>query len=251
VTAAERLDGVDLRVGIPDGDTARTAMALGVNRAKASECVVHLLEDFSSSPGQLGTAGVTARLMEIPRASEVTVQLRSVRRAQLSPDWLGFYSDDRHHLRIAEEWTLNQRIMTASMTARLDAAIPVLTALPDPNGTRLGGERLSAMQRDFLAICTGLVVEDDRLELLGPILERVWRLRLYDLNFLVRRWTARKPSPSASLDLMDLEKPSSEADAPFLFPALLSLARRQEVDPGEDVDPIMQRAVSWLSGPRR
>ncbi len=251
MTAAERLDGVDLRVGIPDADTARIAAALGVDRAKATERAVHLLEDLSGSPGLLAMAGATARLVEIPRASEVVVQLRPVRRARLGPDWLGFYSDNRHRLRIAEELTTNQRIMTASLTARLDASIPALTALPDPNGTRPARGLLSAMQHDFLAVCTGRVVEDDRLELLGPILERAWRLRLYDLNFLVRRWTARRPGPSPSLDLMDLERPSSEADAPFLFPALLSLARRQGVDPGEDVDPITLRAVSWLSGHRR
>ena len=250
MVTAERLDGVDLRVGIPDAEAARTAAALGVDRAKASVHAVRLLEDFSSSPGLLAVAGATARVVEIPRASEVIVQLRPVRRARLGPDWLSFYSDGRHRLRIAEEWTLNQRIMTTSLAARLDA-IPALTARPDPNGTQPAGGLLSAMQRDFLASCAGLVVEDDRLELSGSILERTWRLRLHDLDFLVRRWTADNLGPGANLDLMDLERPSSEADAPFLFPALLSLARRQGVDPGEDVDPVTMRALSWPSGHRR
>ena len=247
MTAAERLDAVDLRIGIPDAGTARTAAALGLDRAKASERAVHLLEDFSSSPGLLATVGATARLVEIPRASDVTVQLRAVRRARLDPDWLSFYSDDRHHLQIAEEWTPDRRIMTASLTARLDAAIPALAVIPDPDGARPGHGLLSAMQRDFLASCTGLVVEDDRLTLLGPIVERAWRLRRYDFDFLVRRWTAHRPGRGADLDLIDLERASIEADAPFLLPALRSLALRQGVDPSEDVEPVVVRAVAWLS----
>jgi hypothetical protein len=174
-----------------------------------------------------------------------------VRRAQLVPDWLSFYSDARHRLRVAEEWTANQRIMTASLTARLDAGSPALAAFPDPDGVRHAWGLLSVRQRDFLAACTGLMVEDDRLELLGPILECAWRRRRYDLDFLVRRWTARQTSQDPGMDLIDLERRSSAADAPFLLPALRSLARRQDVDPGEDIEPVAVRAVARFAGYRR
>jgi hypothetical protein len=251
VTAAERLDGVHLRIGIPDADTARLAASLGLGRAGAIEREVYLLEDLSRRPGLLSAAGATVRLMQIPGGHEVVVQLRPVRRAQLGPGWLGFYSDTRHRLRISQEWTSDQRILTASLTARLDGAVPALAATADPDGTRSARGLLSARQRDFLATCAGLVVNDGRLSLLGPILEHIWRLRRYHLDFLVRRWTAHRLGRGADLDLIDLERGSVEADAPFLFPALLSLARQQGVDPGEDVDPITMRAVSWLSGRRR
>jgi hypothetical protein len=190
--------------------------------------------------------------VEINRASEVIVQLRPVRRARLGPDWLGFYSDIRHRLRIAEERTANQRIMTASLTARLNAASTALTARHDPDGARPAGGLLSALQREFLAVCTGVETEDDRLTLLGPIVERCWRLRRYDLDFLVRRWTAPQLGRGTGLDMMDLERPSSEADAPFLLPALRSAAHRQGTDTGEDVDPVAIRAVAaWISLHRR
>lgn len=214
MTAAERLDGVDLRIGIPDADTARLAASLGLDRAGASEREVYLIEDLSGRPGLLYAAGATVRLRQIPGGHELVVQLRPVRRARLGPGWLGFYT-------------------------------------ADPDRTRSAGGLLSATQRDFLATCAGLVVNDGRLSLLGPILEHICRLRRYHLDFLVRRLTAPRLGRGADLDLIDLERGSVEADAPFLFPALLSLARQQGVDPGEDVDPITMRAVSWLSGHRR
>jgi len=251
VTAAERLDGVDLRIGIPDADTARLAASLGLDRAGASEREIYLLEDLSGSPGLLSAAGTTARLVQIPGGRQLVVQLRPVRQAQFGPDWLGFYSDARHRLRISEEWTANRRIMIASLTARLDAAIPALAATTDPDGTRSARGLLSARQRDFLATCAGLVVNDGRLRLLGPILEHIWRLQRYDLDFAVHRWTARRLGRGADLDLIDLERASVEADAPFLLPALRSLAQRQGVDPSEDVEPVVVRAVAWLLRYRR
>ncbi len=253
----ERLDGVDLRVGIPDADTARLAASLGLDRARASEREIYLLEDFSGSlptaagsPGLLAAAGSTARLAPIPGGHELVIQLRPVRHAQLGPDWLGFYADTRHRLRISEEWTTSQRILTASLTARLDGALPAPAAAADPGRTRPASGLLSARQRDFLATRTELAVSEGGLRLFGPILERAWRLRRYDLDFLVRRWTARRLGRGADLDLIDLERASVEADAPFLLPALRSLAQRQGVDPSEDVEPVIVRAVAWLSGHR-
>ena len=245
MTAAKRLDGVDLRVGVTDADRIRVAATLGLDQAGASEREIHLLEDLSGRPGLLSAAGATARLVQIPWGHKLVVQLRPVRHAELRLDWLGFYSDASHRLRISEEWTANRRIMTASLTARLDMAIPALAATADLDGTRPAEGLLSAMQRDFLASRPGLVVKDSGLRLLGPILERAWRLRRYGLDFLVRRWTAHKLG-HADLDLIDLERASVEADAQFLLPALRSLAQRQGIDPSEDVEPVVVRAVAWF-----
>ncbi len=251
LTAAERLDGVDLRVGIPDADTARLAASLGLDRAGASEREIYLLEDLSGGLGLLSAAGVTAWLVPIPRGHELVVRLQPVRQAQLGPEWLSFYSDTRHRLRISEEWTTSRRIMTASLTARLDGAVPALTAPADPDGTRSASGLLSTRQRDFLATRTELVVNEGGLRLLGPILERAWRLRRYDLDFLVRRWTTRRLGRGADLDRIDLEQASDEADAPFLLPALRSLAQQQGVDPSENVEPVVVRAVAWFLRYRR
>ena len=251
MTTAERLDGVDLRVGIPDAGTARLADSLGLDRTGSSRREIYLLEDLSGRPGLLSAAGTTARLVPALPGHELVVQLRPVRQAQLGPRWLGFYSDTRHRLRISEEWTTNKRIMIASLTARLDEPIRALAATAGPDGTRSAEGLLTTMQRDFLAIRTGLVVNDRGLRLLGPILERAWRLRRYDLDFLVRRWTARRPRRGTSLDLIDLEQASVEADAPFLLPALRSLAQRQGIDTGEEVEPVVVRAVARLSGYHR
>ena len=65
VRAAERLDGVDLRVGVTDADTARFAVSLGLDRAGASEREIYLLEDLSGSSGLLSAAGTTAWLVRI------------------------------------------------------------------------------------------------------------------------------------------------------------------------------------------
>ena len=246
MTAAKRLDGADLRVGVPEADSTRVASALRLDRAGASEREIYLLEDLSARPGRMAAAGVTARLVQIPWGHELVVQLRPSGHTELGPSWLGFYSDATHRLRISEEWTASQRVMTASLTARLDAAAPALAATTDPDGTRPARGLLSAMQRDFMATRPGLVVRDGVLRLLGPILERAWRRRRYDLDFLVRRWTARQRG-RADLDLIDLERVSVEADAPFLLPALRSLAQRQGVDPSQDVEPVVVRAVSWFS----
>jgi hypothetical protein len=248
VTAVERLDGVDLRVGIPDAGTARLAISLGLDHAGASERRIYLLEDLSGRHGPLSAAGVTARLISTSGRYELVVQLRPARRAQLGPGWLGFYSDARHRLRISEEWTATQRILTASLTAELDGPVQALAAPAAPDGNWPARGLLSARQRDFLVTRPGLVVNDGGLRLLGPILERVWRLRRYDLDIVVRCWTAHQPHRHAELDLIDLERTSVEADAPFLLPALRSLAQRHGIDPGEDVEPVVVRTVAWLSG---
>jgi len=86
VTAAQRLDGVDLRVGMPDADRARVAAALELDRAAASEREIHLLEDLSGRPGLLFAAGITARLVRIPWWDELVIQQRPVRYAQLGLD---------------------------------------------------------------------------------------------------------------------------------------------------------------------
>jgi hypothetical protein len=246
VPAAERLDGVDLRIGIPDVEVASVVAAFGLDTCEASERAIHLLDNLSGAPARLIAAGATARLERAPRRSEVVVQLWPVRRAQLGPDWSDFHSDSGHRLRIAEEWVGTQRILVAALTASLagDQA-PVSAQTPVAVGPGRG--LLSARQRNFLADCAGLAVLEDRLTLLGPIRERSWTLRRDDLSFRVRRWTAYRPGNTPGLDLVDLEAQTSAADAPFLFPALRSLARRHQVDTEAEADPIAIRAVIWAS----
>ena len=249
--AAERLDGADLRIGVPDVEVASVVAAFGLDADEASERAIHLLENLSSAPARLTTAGATARLERAPTRCEVVVQLRPVRRAQLGPDWSDFHSGSGHQLRIAEEWAGTQRILVAALTASLDAGPPAPVPARAPVAAGPGRGLLSTRQRDFLADCAGLVAPEDRLTLLGPIRERAWTLRRDDLSFRVRRWTARRPGSTTGLDLVDLEAQTSVADAPFLFPALRSLARQHDVDTEAEVDPIAIRAVIWAAAYRR
>jgi hypothetical protein len=247
VPAAERLDGVDLRIGIPDVEVASVVTAFGLDTCEASERAIHLLDNLSGARARLIAAGATARLERAPRRSEVVVQIWPVRRAQLGPDWSDFHSDSGHRLRIAEEWVATQRILVAALTASLDAGDPAPVSAQAPVAVGPARGLLSARQRSFLADCAGLAVLEDRLTLLGPIRERSWTLRRDDLSFRVRRWTAYRPGNTAGLDLVDLEAQTSAADAPFLFPALRSLARRHQVDTEAEADPIAIRAVIWAS----
>jgi hypothetical protein len=247
VSAADRLDGVDLRIGVPDVKAEHVVAAFALDTCEASERAVYLLENLSAASDQLAAVGATAWLVRAPRQHELVVHLRPVPRARLSPDWAGFHSDSGHRLRIAEEWATTPRILTASLTAFLDAADPGPAPSREPVALGPGRGRLSARQRDFLADCAEMVVQEDRLALLGPIRERTWMLRRNDLRFLIRRWTARGPGETPRLDLVDLEADTSAMDAPFLFPALRSLARQHEADPEMDVDPIAIRAVAWAS----
>jgi len=253
VPAAERLDGADLRIGIPDVEVASVVAAFGLDTREASERAIHLLGNLSGAPARLMAAGATARLERAPRRSEVVVQLRPVRRAQLGPEWSDFHSDSGHRLRITEEWAGTQRILVATLTASLDAGDPAPVPAQAPVSAQApvaagpGRGLLSPRQRNFLADCAGIAVVEDRLTLLGPIRERAWTLRRDDLSFRVRRWTARWPGNTPGLDLADLEVQTSAADAPFLFPALRSLARQHQVDTEAEADPIAIRAMTWAS----
>ena len=89
VTAAERLDGVDLRVRIPDTGTARLAAAWDSTARGNCQREIYLLEDLSGRPGLLSAASTTARLVPTPPGHELVVQLRPVRQAQLGPKWSG------------------------------------------------------------------------------------------------------------------------------------------------------------------
>jgi len=244
---AERLDGVDLRIGIPDADVASVIAALGLDTREPEERAVHLLEDLSGAPARLMAAGATARLQCAPGRCEVVVQLRPARRARLGPPWAGFRSGQGHRLRITEEWVATQRVLIAALTASLDrgelAAVPARAPVTAEPGSGL----LSATQASFLADCAGLAVPGDRLMMIGPIRERVWTLRQDDLRFRVRRWTAHGRGGTRALDLADLEARTSPEDAPFLFPALRSLARQHLVDTEAEAGPLAIRALIWAS----
>lgn len=239
---AERLDGVDLRIGIPDAAVARVIFAFGLDTREPSERVIHLLENLPSGPTRLIAAGVTARLECSLSRCEVVIQLRPARRARLGPDWAAFYSGSGHRLRLAEEWVATQRILVATLTASLDdwdaASIPARAPVTAESARGL----LSARHLEFLASCAGLTILEDQPMLLGPIRERAWTLRHGDLHFRVRRWTAGLPGRARLLDLVDLEAQTSAADAPFLFPALRSLARQHQVDSEAETSPMAVRA---------
>jgi hypothetical protein len=244
---AERLDGVDLRIGIPDADVPSVMAALGLDTREPGECAVHLLEDLSGWPTRLMTAGATARLECAPRRREVVVQLRPARRARLVPPWAGFRSGRGHRLRVTEEWAATQRVLVAALTSAHDTGGPAAVPARAPVTTEPGGGLLSATQAGFLADCAGLTAREDRLMMIGPIRERVWTLRRDDLRFRVRRWTAYGRGWARGLDLADLETWTSAADAPFLFPALRSLARQHLVDPEAEAGPLAIRALIWAS----
>lgn len=246
---AERLDGVDLRIGIPDAAVASVIAAFGLDTREPVERVIQLLENRPSTPARLMAAGVTARLECSLSRCEVVVQLRAARRARLGPHWAGFYSGSGHRLRLTEEWVATQRILVAALTAPLDTWDPASIPAHAPVAAGSGRGLLSARQRKFLADCAGLVVLEDQLMMLGPIRERAWTLRHGDLQFRVRRWTAGLPGSTPPLDLVDLEAQTSAADAPFLFPALRSLARQHQVDTEAAANPMAVRAPisAWVN----
>ena len=152
-----------------------------------------------------------------------------------------------------------QHVLVAACTALLDGGHPAPAAastlatagtpvmITTPATVRPGRELLSGRQRDFLADCAGLVVPQDRLTLIGPIRERTLTLRHGELSFRVRRWTAPARGGAGRLDLVDLEAQASAADAPFLFPALRSLARQHQIDTEAEADPIGIRGLTWAS----
>ena len=119
---AERLDGVDLLIGIPDAAVAGVIIAFGLDAREPSERIIHLLENLHGMPAGLIVAGVTARLECSLSRCEVVVQLRPARRARLGPTWTGFHSGSGHRLRLAEEWVTTQRILVATLTGPLGTA---------------------------------------------------------------------------------------------------------------------------------
>jgi hypothetical protein len=239
----ERLDGVDLRIGIPDAAVASVIGASGFDTGEPSERVIHLLENLPGGSPRLVAAGVTARLECSLGRCEVVVEVRSAGRARLGPDWTRFYSGTGHRLRLAEEWVATQRTLVAALTASLDDWDAASTPARAPVTTESARGLLSARHLEFLASCAGLTVLEDQLMLLGPIRERAWTRRHGDLHFRVRRWTAGLPGRARLLDLVDLEAQTSAADAPFLFPALRSLARQHQVDTEEEISPMAVRAL--------
>jgi len=244
---AERLDGADLRIGIPDTDVTSVMAALGLDAREPGERAIYLIEDASGTPAPLMTAGVTAWLERAPGRPEVIVRLRPARRARLGPRWAGFRSGQGHRLRITEEWVATQRVLVAALTASAGTGGAAADPARAPVTAEPGRGLLSATQAGFLADCAGLTALEDRLMKIGPIRERVWTLRRDDLRFRVRRWTAHGRDGTRALDLADLETRTSAADAPFLFPALRSLARRHLVDTEAEADPLAIRALTWAS----
>jgi hypothetical protein len=247
---AERLDGVNLRIGIPDASVANVITAFGLDACEASESAIHLLENHSGLPTQQANRSATAWLQRSRSRSQVIVQLRPTRRARLGQPWAGFHAEHGHRLRITEEWGPAQRILVATLTAPFGPGEPAAVPALAPVTARPARGLLSATQLAFLADCAGLTVREDRLIMIGAIRERTWTLRRDDLDLRVRRWTAHRHGKARSLDLADLEVPTSPVDAPFLFPALRSLAIRHLIDADAAAGPMPGRALEWASGRR-
>lgn len=246
---AERLDGVILRVGIPDADVTHVIEAFGLDGREPSERAIHLVENLSTGSAGLMTAGANAWLERTASRSRVSVQLRPARRARLSSTWARFHSDQGHRLLVTEEWVAAQRILVATLTAPHEPGEPAAIAAHAMVTAEPVRRLLSAMQLSFLADCAGLRVLRDPLVLVGPIREQVWAMRRNDLGVRIRRWTARGGGQARALDRADLESRASPMDAPFLFPALRSLARQYQVDPDSETSPLTAQALIWASDP--
>jgi hypothetical protein len=228
----DRLDTVNIRIGIAAADTTRAAAALHIPAISGRGTTVHLLA-YSCGPTslRLAAAGVSLLLEQDAEATWMTVRVRPMRRALLNPNWNGFWTDGTETLYIEQERDANSRVLIARLVAAgPSSGLPIAEA-----GVNLA-EILWPRQRSFVEHCTGIQIGDQHVSLTRSVKTRQWAVRLGCVDAHVQRWII---SPAVSnqpgFDALEVSRRSSETEADFLLPALYAGLRRRGLEPQDAV----------------
>ena len=204
-----RLDGVEVKTNIDDGDVYRALEMLDLDDETPMQ--IWFYEDTTVGvvpPLPLLEAGICIRLrVKSPSKGDCTVKLRPCRASQLISRWRALTTDGALQMRVEQDWSGAKRTLAASLEAALSGA--AISATTDAAADATPSELLDVDQRDFLAECTGLPVDVAGLTRLGPIAATRWDVGgvLGDLGVRAERWQV------AGATLLELSAKTDEASA--------------------------------------
>jgi hypothetical protein len=244
-----RLDSVNIRIGLTDAQTGQAVEALGLRSIRPSRSTLHLLDYRPGSAGSsLASAGITISVSDCGAESLTTVRVRHVRRRSLYPRWAAFYGRGAEMLLVEEERGSSRRVLAASFIVRYEHAVPALAGA-DLRLTDL----LTPRQWSFMHDCAPRPPQPGPLDPFGPIPVVSWTISLDRIDATVSRWRlpAAPGGTEPALDLAEVSRRSLPAEAGFLFPALAASMRQRGLDPDGDVPWLEMRAAQWLVGSAR
>ena len=247
-SAMNRLDSVNIRIGLADAQAGQADEALGLRSIRPSRSTLHLLDYRpGSAASSLASAGVTISVADSGEQSLTTVQVRHVRRRRLYPRWAAFYGRDAELLLVEEERDSTRRVLAASFTVRYEHGVPALAGA-DLRLTDL----LTPTQWSFMQDCAPGPPQPGLMDPLGPIPVLSWTISLDRIDATMSRW--RLPGPEGGTgpapELAEVSRRSLPAEAGFLFPALAASMRRRGLDPDGNVPWLETRAAQWSADPR-
>jgi hypothetical protein len=241
----ERLDAVNIRIGLAHAQSERAVEALGLQSATPSRSALHLIDYRpGSASSSLASAGVTIAVRDWSDRRLLTVQVRHIRQAQLYPRWAAFYRRDGETLRVEEERDSSRRVLAASFCASRERLTQALTGA----GLRLP-DLLTPRQWSFLQDCAPGHPQPAPLEPFGPIAVLSWKVSLDRIDATVSLW--RLPAEDGTtLDLMEVSRRTLPAEAGFRYPALAASIRRLGLDPDGGIPWLETRASHVNQRPR-
>ena len=189
-----RLDSVNIRIGLADAQTGQAVEALGLRSIRPSRSTLHLLDYRpGSAASSLASTGVTISVADSGEQSLTTVHVRHVRRRRLYPRWAAFYGRDAEMLLVEEERDSTRRVLAASFTVRYEHAAAALAGA-DLRLTDL----LTPRQWAFMQDCAPGPPQPGLMDPLGPIPVLSWTISLDRIDATMSRW--HLPGTAAGLD---------------------------------------------------
>jgi hypothetical protein len=241
-SGTDRLDAVNIRIGIAAADTQRTAAALRLHDMSASGTTVHLLSHGPTNLG-LSAAGISLLFEQDMETTWVTVRIRPMRRALLDAKWTGFRTDGQETLHIEQERDANSRVLIA----RLVAAGPSRGSPIAETGVTLA-DVLRPRQRSFIEHCAGIQVGAQPVHLSRPVRTHRWAVRLDRVDAHIQRWVVSPAvGEQGGFDALEVSRRLSELEADFLLPALSAALRRRGLEPQDTIGRLEERAGFYLS----
>jgi hypothetical protein len=249
-----RLDAVEIKVTVAAAMADRARREFGLADTRGRHRRIYFCEDVCGDAGRRGLplldGGIVLRLRANDgERDDSTVKLRPARRSGIGADWLRLRKDGDEEFRMEADWAGERKVLAASLTAEHgERTVADLMA-----GRRSLRRLFSDRQERYLRDCGDLVVDLDRLSVLGPVRATRWTLPAGGFAVTAERWQLPAGGPDG-LDLLELSIRVEPAGAEIAQVSFEAMLRRHGVEPDVAQETKTRRVLELLpvaAGPER
>ncbi|WP_055519340.1 hypothetical protein [Streptomyces ossamyceticus] len=170
----------------------------------------------------------------------MTAELRPCRRSRLSERWLRFREQGPDSFRLADTWSGDRRVLSATLVSDCDRTAVEAAA----SGAASLSSVFSARQQAFLADCADVRADLDALTLLGPVRTVSWRDVRIDHHAVVLKYGSLRGygsgngygRGSGALDWLEVSERVAPEGAEVVQASLTALLEERGLEP--DLGPV-------------